>query len=99
MARKRTSCSNDRFERVAMNLQEFDKRLREMTPKDARPFLCEGSPLDCEVFLVGLNPRTTTPFWLYWDVSYGCKKQEWRKAYLTERGSGACFRSLTFREW
>jgi hypothetical protein len=71
---------------IAMTLREFDNQLREITPIDARPFLCEGSPLDCEVFLVGLNPRTTTPFWPYWDVSYGCKKGEWLKAYMAREG-------------
>jgi hypothetical protein len=60
-----------------MNLEEFDKQIRELTPPDSRPFLCEGSPLDCELFIVGNNPGTETPFWDFWELPYGCHKDRW----------------------
>ena len=71
---------------VAKDLYEFDERLHVLTPEESRPFLCEGSPLDCTMFLVGLNPRMQTPFWSYWNVSYGCHKTLWLEAYLRREG-------------
>jgi hypothetical protein len=38
------------------------------------------------MFLVGLNPRTQTPFWRYWDTEYGCSKVRWLKAYKRREG-------------
>jgi len=69
-----------------MDIREFDRRLREIAPRNARPFLCEGSPLRCELFLAGLNPRTRTPFWPFWSVPYGCSKKRWLDAYLQREG-------------
>ena len=70
-----------------MDLYEFDQGLRAVAAlEDSRPFLCEGSPLDCKVFLVGLNPRTQTPFEPYWDVSYGCHKTLWLEEYMRREG-------------
>jgi uracil-DNA glycosylase len=69
-----------------MNLRDFDKQLRELwqrlgyhgpPKKDARPFLCEGSPLKCELFIVGLNPQSRTSFWESWDASYGFDLKNW----------------------
>ena len=60
-----------------MNLKQFDKRIRELVPPNSRPFLCEGSSLDCDIFIVGNNPGTDTPFWEYWELPYGCRKSEW----------------------
>jgi hypothetical protein len=45
--------------RRVMNLDEFDKTLWELMKKqspDLRPFVCEGSPLECEILIVGFNP-------------------------------------------
>lgn len=60
-----------------VNLQEFDTAIRKLVPPNSRPFLCEGSPLDCELFIVGNNPGTETPFWDYWELPYGCRKSAW----------------------
>lgn len=67
---------------------EFDKAIRELTGEhiEARPFLCEGSPFGCEIFLVGINPGTPTPFWPRWRLPYGCYKQEWLSDYLRRPG-------------
>src|SRR5687767_7993598 len=64
-------------------LKIFDKRLREVTKENpsVRPFLCEGSPLECRILLVGINPSQSAPFWLTWDALRGCDKQEWLKEY------------------
>jgi hypothetical protein len=73
--------------RVAMELQEFEAQLRELTGTDplVRPFVCDGSPLTCAAFVVGTNPATEVPFWPFWDASYGFRKADWRKAYEQAR--------------
>jgi len=74
---------------TVVTLGEFDKAIRELTGEhiEARPFLCEGSPFGCEVFLVGINPGTPTPFWPYWRLPYGCYKQEWLRDYMSRPGN------------
>jgi hypothetical protein len=64
-------------------LVELERRLKEMLlPNEAsRPFLCEGSPLDCTVAIVGINPATTTPFWPHWRSGIGFERQSWLSAY------------------
>ena len=64
------------------SLVDFDRALRTKVSADARPFLCEGNPFDCRVFLVGLNPKTHTDFWQFWDTTYGCSKSRWLEAYV-----------------
>ncbi len=67
-----------------VTINEIDANIRRLTGEhpEARPFLCEGSPIGAEVFLVGINPGTSTPFWPYWRLPYGCYKNEWIQAYL-----------------
>ncbi len=52
----------------------------------ARPFLCDGSPLDCSVAQVGINPGTDTPFWEYWSASTGLDKTQWLADYVHRHG-------------
>lgn len=47
----------------------------------ARPFLCEGSPLNCEVAIVGFNPGTETDFWAHWSLPYGCDRRGWLASF------------------
>jgi hypothetical protein len=72
-----------------MTLEEFERDLAKLIgrPTDLRPFVCEGSPLDCEIFLVGFNPATelATDFWSFWRTGYGFDKREWLKAYAQTR--------------
>ena len=62
-----------------MSIQLIHSAIRKFTGEHAgsRPFLCEGSPLDCVVAQVGINPGTDTPFWPYWSTKAGCYKQAW----------------------
>jgi hypothetical protein len=66
----------------------FDQRLRELTEEapSARPFLCKGLPFGCEVFLVGINPGKSSPFWPHWNPQTGYDKPEWLKCYLAKHG-------------
>ena len=56
------------------HLSDFSRGMASLIgkPTDLRPFVCEGSPLGCEAFLVGFNPASemSIDFWDFW--SDGC---------------------------
>jgi len=70
-------------------LQQFQSDLEKLIgkPTDLRPFVCEGSPLECKIFIVGFNPATELErsFWSFWQPEYGFQKTEWLKVYKQER--------------
>ena len=70
-------------------LNDLKERLVEIIDgrTDLRPFVCDGSPLDCKVFLIGNNPATkmSTDFWDFWDSEYGFHKSAWYEAYKADR--------------
>lgn len=70
-------------------LGDFKKGLVSLIgkPTDLRPFVCDGSPLNCKVFIVGFNPATDTSadFWDFWNSDDGFDKSAWRAAYWRER--------------
>jgi len=73
-----------------MTLEQFEIELRGLcADQTERPFICDGSPLDCEVFIVGFNPATEmcSDFWSFWDSDRGFNKQEWLDAYTSERNA------------
>jgi hypothetical protein len=74
-----------------MTLDEFELKLAALIgrPSDLRPFVCDGSPLTCEVFLVGFNPATImdADFWDFWRPGYGYDKTAWFRRYLEERAA------------
>ena len=67
---------------------EFDREIRKLTKgfPDARPFLCNGSPFGCQVFLVGINPATDTDFWKHWSSDGYCDKSAWLDDYRDKHG-------------
>lgn len=85
-----------------MTLNEFERELATLIgrPADLRPFVCEGSPLTCSVFLVGFNPATTmhTDFWEFWRPGYGYDKAAWFKRYLEERAAKPLKPGKTLRQ-
>ena len=70
-------------------LQQFQSDLEKLigNPTDLRPFVCEGSPLECKIFIVGFNPATALKrsFWSFWQPEYGFQKTEWLEVYKQER--------------
>ena len=66
-----------------MSLQHIDAAIRKLSGEhpESRPFLCEGSPLDCVVAQVGINPGSDTPIRPHWSVETGCDKQGWLRDY------------------
>ena len=53
---------------------------------DPRPFVCDGNPLECNIFIVGINPATEmeVKFEEFWNKE-GFNKQKWLEAYKIER--------------
>lgn len=70
-----------------MTLAEFKKQLTEkMVSETNRPFICRDSPLDCTVFIVGINPATeTSNFWDYWKNETGFNFDNWFNDYIDSR--------------
>lgn len=69
-----------------MTIKEFSGQLRLVVSKaGSRPFVCEGSPLECSTFIVGLNPATQGEFWPYWSDEEGFDKARWFADYKTAR--------------
>lgn len=70
-------------------LLAFENQLESLIgrPTDLRPFVCNGSPLECGVFIVGFNPATemSGDFWDHWRSGCGFDKAAWFKAYQEER--------------
>lgn len=72
-----------------MTLDEFERKLVGLIeqPTNLRPFVCDGSPLDCQIFLVGFNPATQmeADFWQFWQGGYN--KAAWFREYRAERAA------------
>lgn len=66
-----------------MRHQAFEDALEKLIgrPTTLRPFICAGSPLDSNVFIVGFNATTEVDFWQYWDAEKGYDKHRWEQAY------------------
>jgi hypothetical protein len=74
-----------------MNLAEFERALaaRIGRPAGVRPFVCDGSPLECHAMIVGFNPATPMgeDFWSFWRSGWGFDREAWQRAYATERAN------------
>ncbi len=70
-------------------LDEFEAELRDLIRQlgNVRPFVCEGSPLDCKVFIVGFNPATEmlADFWKFWRSGIGFDRAAWFAEYKDDR--------------
>jgi len=70
-------------------IETFEKELLALIgkPTDLRPFVCNGSPLQCQAFIVGFNPATAlaADFWQFWHPGHGFDKAAWFAAYVKER--------------
>jgi hypothetical protein len=73
-----------------MDKDTFNARLQEIAIKDHprfRPFHGHGSPLNADVFLIGLNPATSKlpHWWTYWDTETGFDFNHFEDGYLKHR--------------
>jgi hypothetical protein len=71
------------------SLKSFEEGLEALIgrPTNLRPFVCVGSPLECEVFIVGFNPATSMSvgFWEFWRTGHGFDKAAWLEVYVKDR--------------
>lgn len=61
-------------------MSNFRSKLGQLLPSpNSRPFLCDGSPLDCRIFIVGTNSarEVEKPFWSFWSDPRGFNKAEY----------------------
>jgi hypothetical protein len=71
-----------------MSLAAFEAALRALLgdAPDFRPFVCHGSPTDCDVFIVGTHPATSSvPFWRSWSQERGFDYEAWLAEYQRQR--------------
>ena len=72
-----------------MHIRKFDELLRLKLSEfdNPRPFVCNGNPLECEVFIVGFNAATEmkSGFYNFWSESFGFDKNRWFTSYINER--------------
>jgi hypothetical protein len=71
-----------------ITIEKIDSKIRKLTNEDSssRPFLCDGSPLGCQVAEIGINPASTAPFWKHWSPKKGCNKDAWLKDHRKKHG-------------
>ena len=72
------------------NLLNFKNKLFDKLKiyNSPRPFVCDGNPLECNIFIVGINPATKMEinFEDFWNDD-GFDKQKWIEAYKNERAN------------
>jgi hypothetical protein len=69
-------------------MNNFSERLEELIgkPSAQRPFVCDGFPEECAVWVVGYNAATSGgDWWQYWSSETGFNLTSWRKDYDSER--------------
>ena len=75
----------------AVTLKRFREDLMQWMPNPkARPFTCDGSPLECRLFIVGLNSATQLGqcfFDRYWRDDYGFRRECFEKDYQKKKGA------------
>jgi len=90
------------FNTPKISLSEFSDSLRNLLADRplSRPFICRGSPLDCQVMLVGFNAATPMQagFLDFWSDHEGFDFKAWQQAYVAERqAKGKAAHSATRR--
>lgn len=80
---------NQRTKKNCANLLDFELQLKLSLASilHPRPFVCDGNPLDCELFLVGFNAATEmkASFWSFWSSERGFDRSSWYETYIKER--------------
>jgi hypothetical protein len=68
---------------IEVKLQSFSLQLSAHGGgrKNFRPFVCDGNPLECRAFVVGINPASTGEFWRFWSDARGFDRESWLKDY------------------
>ncbi|MEQ6247251.1 hypothetical protein ABMC89_00015 [Sulfitobacter sp. HNIBRBA3233] len=81
-------------------MTNFEKRLAAIIgrPSTQRPFVCDGHPSDCSVWIVGYNAATEGgDWWRFWSSEDGFDLAAWRNDYNAERAERGKGTSATRR--
>ena len=81
-------------------MTDFEENLAAIIgrPSKQRPFVCDGFPSDCSVWIVGYNAATTGgDWWQFWSSDGGFDLSAWRKDYNAERAERGQGTSATRR--
>lgn len=88
LAEIQENCENDFMKLFESQLAAIIGR-----PSSQRPFVCNGDPSACSVWVVGYNSATTgKDWWRFWTSDKGFDYASWRSDYDAERalrGKGA----------
>ncbi|WP_339108023.1 hypothetical protein [Thioclava sp. GXIMD4216] len=71
-------------------MTEFEMKLAETIgrPSSQRPFVCDGDPSTCSIWVVGYNAATTGGnWWRFWTSDKGFDLGLWRRDYDAERAA------------
>ena len=70
-------------------MSQFSQTLMKAIPRPChgRPFVCDGSPDQCTVVVIGESPATelNVDWWEFWDESRGFLFDEWTAVYRQSR--------------
>lgn len=69
-------------------MSDFAEKLARIIgkPSTQRPFVCDGFPSNCSVWIVGYNAATTGgDWWRFWSSENGFDLASWRSDYDAER--------------
>jgi hypothetical protein len=69
------------------DIAPFWEHLKQRITKSSRPFVCDGTPLKCRVFIVGYNPATAfdTPFSDHWHARTGFLRKRFLQDFRRQR--------------
>ena len=72
-------------------MEKFEKKLSFIlkNQEKPRPFVCNGNPYHCKIFIAGFNAATEmeAEFWNFWSTSNGFDKEKWLETYISERAA------------
>jgi hypothetical protein len=69
-------------------MYDFETRLAKIIgrPTTQRPFICNGNPSACKIWIVGYNAATIGgDWWRYWSTDAGFDIDTWRQDYDSDR--------------
>ncbi|MFU8863875.1 MAG: hypothetical protein ACNA7O_08160 [Rhodobacterales bacterium] len=81
-------------------MTSFETRLARIIgkPSTQRPFVCQGGPSACSVWIVGYNAATSgSDWWRFWSSDSGFDLSSWRKDYDAQRAASGKGSSATRR--
>lgn len=88
MKMESSSTSQPTFHETLERLIDDTASRSNRSRSDICPFICNGKPINCNVFIVGTNPSSTVSWSQFWDYdSEAFDKNSWAKVDEQERAA------------